>query len=195
MSEERGDHKDTELIAVVEVDRADRVQCQAPECGHGVYRRIHVVRLGAALGVYGSDCFGRLFAHLEKEVPRYGGGAGRALTAEERRLLVDNTARLIELFKAEHQQVLEAVRQREEKERSDAEQAAANQRDLFDQQERARLERLNGRPQRRMPPTPQEIARVEAQAKDVVRTKFNVDPNAPGWRGLVIAEAWKLLGR
>jgi len=34
-----------------------------------------------------------------------------------------------------------------------------------------------------------------ATAKRIVREKFNVDPNAHGWRGLVVAEAHKLLGR
>jgi hypothetical protein len=201
--------KDTELIAVVVVDRADRVQCQASGCGHGVYRRIHVVRQGDALGVYGSDCFGRLFGHLEKEMPRYGGGTGRELTPDERRMLVENTARLIELFEAEHQQALEQARQREEQEREEqqrlqdarleqqrlAAERVATQRSLFDQQERSRLQTLNVKPPRPSPPTPQELARVEAQAKDIVRAKFNVDPNAPGWRGLVVAESWKLLGR
>lgn len=200
---------DAELIAIVEVDRANRVQCQAPGCGHGVYRRIHVVRNGGALGVYGSDCFGRLFAHLEKEAPRYGGGTGRELTPEERRMLVENTARLIELFEAEHQLALEEARRREEQQRKEqqrledearaqqraAAELAATQRDLFDQKERALLQTLNVIPQRRGPPTPQELASVEVQAKDIVRAKFNVDPNAPGWRGLVVAEAWKLLGR
>lgn len=32
------------LLAVVGVEKANRVVCQAPGCGHGVYRRIHVVR-------------------------------------------------------------------------------------------------------------------------------------------------------
>lgn len=190
---------DAELIAVVEVDRADRVQCQASGCGHGVYRRIHVVRQGAALGVYGSDCFGRLFAHLEKETPRYGGGAGRELTPEERRLLVENTARLIALFEVEHQQALEEARQRAEKQREDKErlaaEPAAKQQELFDQQVRGRPATVNDKLLRRGPPTPQELASVETRAKDIVRAKFDVDPNAPGWRGLVVAESWKLLGR
>lgn len=29
----------------------------------------------------------------------------------------------------------------------------------------------------------------------MVRKKYSVDPEAPGWRGLVLAEARKLLGR
>lgn len=60
-----------ELLAVVEVDKADRVVCQAAGCGHGVYRRIHLVRHGdGSLEVYGSDCFGRLFGHLANSSKR-----------------------------------------------------------------------------------------------------------------------------
>lgn len=40
-----------ELLAIVEVDKADRVVCQADGCGHSVYRRIHVVRHDGRLGV------------------------------------------------------------------------------------------------------------------------------------------------
>ena len=44
-------------------------------------------------------------------------------------------------------------------------------------------------------PTKEEIASVEHQAKAIVREKHHVDPDSPGRRGLVIAEAYKLLGR
>lgn len=53
-----------ELFAIVEVDQADRVVCQAPGCGHSVYKRIHVVRQYGQTSVYGSDCFARLFADI-----------------------------------------------------------------------------------------------------------------------------------
>lgn len=67
------------LLAVVEVDKANRVICQAEGCGHGVYRRIHVVRHDdGTVGVYGSGCFGRLFGHLEDKPPRYGTERSRA---------------------------------------------------------------------------------------------------------------------
>ena len=45
-----------ELLAIVDVDQAIRVVCQAESCGHGVYRRIHVVRCeDSKVRVYGSD--------------------------------------------------------------------------------------------------------------------------------------------
>ncbi|MHB1248913.1 MAG: hypothetical protein ACYCZL_05885, partial [Polaromonas sp.] len=50
-----------QLLAIVEVPRDVRVRCQAAGCHHPVFRRIHVVREGAAVHVYGSECFKRLF--------------------------------------------------------------------------------------------------------------------------------------
>ncbi len=34
------------LLAIVEEDKSERVQCQEPGCGHSVYQAIHVVRDG-----------------------------------------------------------------------------------------------------------------------------------------------------
>jgi len=173
-----------QLLAVVEVDKADRVVCQAEGCGHGVYRRIHVVRHDdSSLGVYGSDCFGRLFARLADKAPQYGSGDGRELTAEERLMLSENTERLISKFEAEHQTLLEQARLRQE------------QQDKVERAAQERAERLRAEAEKRRPPTLDEIASVEREAKALVRSKFNVDPDAPGWRGLVLAEARKLLGR
>ena len=172
------------LLAVVGVEKADRVVCQAEGCGHGVYRRIHVVRHDdGKLGVYGSDCFDRLFGHLTQASPRYGSGDGRELTPDERQMLADNTERLISQFEAEHQALLEQARLRRE------------QQEKVEQASRERTERLRAEEERRRPPTSAEIASVEREAKAIVRQKFSVDPDAPGWRGLVLAEARKLLGR
>lgn len=172
------------LLAVVEVEKADRVVCQAQGCGHGVYRRIHVVRHeGGALGVYGADCFIRLFGHLVERTPHYGGGEGRELTAEERQMLAENTEQLIAQFEVEHQALLEQARLRQEQQ-AKVEQAA-----------RERAERLRAEEERRRPPPAGEIAKVEFEAKVMVRQKYGVDPDLPGWRGLVLVEARKLLGR
>lgn len=85
-----------ELLAIVEVDKADRVACQAEGCGHGVYKRIHVVRHDGKVGVYGSDCFDKLFgSRMPNAKPRYGGGDGRELTPDERLMLVESTERLL----------------------------------------------------------------------------------------------------
>lgn len=44
-------------------------------------------------------------------------------------------------------------------------------------------------------PLSAEIASVEVKAKALVRQTCNVDPDASGWQGVVLAEARKLLGR
>lgn len=180
-----------QLLAIVEVDKADRVICQADGCGHSVFRRIHIVRSATGdLSVYGSDCFDKLFGEIVGKAPQYGGGGGRELTAEERLMLVENTERLIAQFEAEHRSLVEQsqsqlVEQRqshsEQQHRERAEREAAHRR---------RVEAESNRP-----PTPAEIASVEREAKAIVRQKFGVDPNIPGWRGLVLVEARKLLGR
>lgn len=174
----------SQLLAVVEVDKIDRVVCQAQGCGHGVYRRIHVVRHhDGRLGVYGSDCFDRLFGDSIDRTPCYGGGEGRLLTAEERLMLVENTERFIAEFEAEHKVLLEQAGLRREQQ----EQVELATRECND--------RLRAEEARRHPPTPGEIASVEREAKAIVRRKFGVDPDAAGWRGLVMAEVRKLLGR
>lgn len=174
-----------ELLAIVEVDPTERVVCQAEGCGHGVYRRIHVVRCDdAKVRVYGSDCFGRLFHGLIAEArPRYGSGDGRALTPEERAMLAANTERLVAQFEEEHQAALEQLKLREE-ERQRIERLAM---------ERAEAARREA--ERRRPPTATEIASVERQAKAIVRQKYGVDPDIPGWRGLVLKHAKELLGK
>lgn len=91
------------LLAVVEVDKADRIQCQAEGCGHPVYKRIHVVLAGLEFKVLGSQCYERLYGQttLTSQVPQYGAGTGRLLTQEERLILVENTAAFIEALEAE----------------------------------------------------------------------------------------------
>lgn len=170
---------DAELLVIIEVDRDDRVVCQAPGCGHAVYKRIHVIRHGGAIGVYGSDCFGRLFRD-QLGTPRYGGGAGRVLTADERKMLVQNTERLIAQFEAEHQLALE--------------QTSVQRQRIQSQAPKAPVERGSA-PRQSAHPTTAELASVEREAKRMVRAKYGVDPDAPGWRGLVMACQRELLGR
>lgn len=174
----------SQLLAVIGVEKDDRVVCQAPGCGHGVYRRIHVVRLDDGhLSVYGSDCFERLFSHLVRRSPQYGSGEGRDLTPEERHMLAENTERLIARFEEEHQALLQQASLRQE------------QQDKVESAARERVERLRAEAERRRPLSPAEIASVELEAKARVRGQFSVDPDLPGWRGLVLLEARKLLGR
>lgn len=51
------------LVAVVEVEHRDRIICQAPGCGHAVYRRIHIMLIDGRFTLLGSDCFRRLHGH------------------------------------------------------------------------------------------------------------------------------------
>jgi hypothetical protein len=173
-----------ELLAIVEVDKADRVVCQAPGCGHSAYRRIHVVSDGGRVGVYGSDRFGQLFEGiLSGAKPRYDTGEGRELTPDERRLLAENTEALIAKFESERQQGEEQARLRGELqarlEEAASEQAAQAKREA----------------DRRRPPTEAELASVWPQAKAHVRQTYSADPDLPGWYGLVRLQAIKQLGK
>lgn len=171
-----------ELLAIVEVPRDERVRCQAAGCNHAVFRRIHVVRKGEAVSVLGSQCFKRLFATLPvaSAAPKYGSSEGRHLSDEERQLLIENTKRLIEQFEAEYQV-----------ERARAALLDAQRRQATPVQPPARHEVP------RPPPQPDAEAKhvSEVQAKEAVRRKYGVDPELPGWRGLVLAEMRALLGK
>lgn len=116
-------------------------------------------------------------------------------------LLLENTERLISQFEAEqqareaqarawqeHQQQLqqEQLARQEQQRRALAEQAAARE---------AAREAARREAERRRPPTDAEIASVERQAKAIVKATYGVDPDAPGWRGLVLKHARELLGK
>ena len=163
------------LLAVIEVPRDDRVRCQSPGCNHPVFRRIHVLREGSIVRVYGSECFKKLFSGLPvgSSTPQYTSSDGRRLTEEERQLLNENTERLIQKFDAEHQ--AELARKAE----IEAARIVALQTAPF-------LPPLRKQPTLIARPVAKQIA--EAKAKQIVREKYNVDPELPGWRGLVLDE-------
>jgi hypothetical protein len=89
------------LLAIVEVEKTDRVVCRAPSCGHSVYKRIHVIKLDGKITVYGSECFKRLLGGESNTTPYYGTSTNRQLTPEERLLLLENTESLIAQFETE----------------------------------------------------------------------------------------------
>ena len=64
-----------------------------------------------------------------------------------------------------------------------------------EQASRDRAERTRLEAERRRPPSPSALASVEAEAKRMVLAKYGVDPDAPGWRGLVMMFQQELLGR
>jgi len=164
------------LLAVVEVPREDRVRCQASGCNHVVFRRIHVVREKEVISIYGSECFKKLFAGAPDSfsVPYYTTADGRHLTDEERQLLLENTARLIQQFEAEHQAELER---------------------------KAALAPPSLPPAvATTPPTPKALTfttadrqAAEAQAKQLLRKQYGINPELPGWHGLVQSEAERIL--
>lgn len=169
------------LLAVVEVEPEKRIRCQALGCGHTVYKRIHVVSVEGELQVVGSDCFKRLFAGVIGSKPSYGSSDGRRLTDEERKLLEQNTAELVAQLKAEHEDAERAAREKLRQ----IKQAMA-MRDAARAQPIRAAGPSPALPRRQVGPTPEAIARYEAHAKADVRAKWGVDPDAPGWRGLVL---------
>jgi hypothetical protein len=164
-----------ELLAVVEVDRDARVRCQALRCRHSVYKRIHVVKEGADLRVYGSDCFAHLFGHLLPNAkPRHGGSEGRLLSDEERHLLLENTAALLERFEAELRAKEGALDRREPSKHIRHPVAfVPSQPQATDRSKRLSQEQL---------------ATVLAEAKAVLREQ-GLDPELPGWHGVLEYEA------
>lgn len=167
-----------QLLAVVEVPHEKRVACQSEGCGHPVYKRIHVVRANGKLIVLGSECYAKLFG-ASTRVPSYSSSAGRPLTDEERRMLVENTEELVSRLEQE----TKAAQARE------APPAVAPAPPLPLGPAAPRVG-ITGRPissrLAAVTPTPEELARFEAQAKRDVAQKYRVNPDLPGWRGLVI---------
>ena len=83
------------LLAVVSVEKVQRVRCQKDGCGHGVYAAIHVVEHDGRVKVLGSTCFAEIYGgeHALGR-PQYMGG-GRKISAEDAALLDSNTAALL----------------------------------------------------------------------------------------------------
>ena len=136
------------------------------------------MRENAVVRVYGSECFKKLFAGLpvSSSMPRYTSSEGRHLTEEERQLLIENTERLVQQFESEYQ---------------------------ADLARKPALVAVRSTPTQTTPspPPPQPAAVVsaaarqaaETQAKQLVRSKYGIDPELPGWHGLVLIELERLL--
>jgi hypothetical protein len=109
----------TYLLVVVEVDKQDRVLCQAEGCGHSIFKRIHVMKVDNKFQVLGSECFKRLYGHIGQDAltPRYGSSDGRTLTNDERQVLIENTERFIEKLEIERAELLQAEVQRRAEEK------------------------------------------------------------------------------
>lgn len=106
MGEDDQPRRAARLLAVVEVDKSERVNCQEPGCGHTVYKAIHVVRDGGQLLTLGSTCFEKRYGGLTAlGTAQYGGVTGKRLTPEERLLLTANTEALLARFEQEQERL------------------------------------------------------------------------------------------
>ncbi len=102
------------LRAIVALDYRNRVRCQHPGCGRGIYARVHIVQEGDQFKVLGSDCYANHYGGamaLGKAQFGWGGG-GAKLTDEQRALLIQNTQALIAWFEALEAQEVEERRRR-----------------------------------------------------------------------------------
>ena len=144
---------------------------------------------GGVLHVYGSDCFDKLFGGIAKmSLPRYGTRDGRRHNEDERRMLIDNTARLIERFEAEQLEALEsAARARSEQE--------AREREVLERIREAERRAATALVERQLAAKQEAARRASLQevAKREIREKYGVDPELAGWRGLVMARLNELL--
>lgn len=95
-----------ELLQIVEVDPECKVRCCAPNCHRPVYKRIHVIRENGAIIVLGEICYKLLYEGAESKKSNYFTGHSRKLSAEERKLLIENTDALIKQFELESQVVI-----------------------------------------------------------------------------------------
>lgn len=94
-------------MAIVRVDKENRVYCRHEGCGRTIYAKIHIIQHHGKVTTVGSDCFSRHYQNIEPR-PTYSGtnGSERPLTEAERLLLIDNTEKLIAQFQAELEQQL-----------------------------------------------------------------------------------------
>lgn len=96
------------LLAIVEVEEAERVYCAQPGCKHTVFKAVHVVRDGDHLLVLGSTCFKKRYGSATAlGKAQHWGGNGKLLTSEERALLAENTEALLARFVAEEARLRE----------------------------------------------------------------------------------------
>lgn len=110
------------LRAIIAVDSERAVRCQQPGCGHRVYAAVHIVQEGDDFLVLGSTCFSNRYGNAKAlGSAAYGSGSGRALTEEERQVLLANTAALIAQFEEEERVKQAAVWAAEERLRAERE--------------------------------------------------------------------------
>lgn len=166
------------LHSVIEVPKGQSIRCQAPGCTASVWKAIHVVVMDGDIQLYGSTCFKKTFegTGLGAGAPSYGSATGRVLTDAERLMLMENTSRLIALLEEEHHEEIA-------------------------QQEALRAKKVVSLPSWLDEPEPdfsietekpkkltrQVKEQITAEAKRRFREQRGLDPDQPGWIGLVMA--------
>ncbi|MGC4118581.1 MAG: hypothetical protein QM765_29295 [Myxococcales bacterium] len=178
------------LLAIVEVDPSERVDCECRSCKRPVYKRIHIISFAdGRLECWGGACFDRECGSPEAAGAKFrwgeGGQESRRLTAEERQLLVENRLRLLERFQQEDE-----ARQRKE----EAHRRELAEREAFQEQSRMR----EAARQAEADAPAQRDAALLAQATKTVHARLRSDginPDLPGWRSYVNMQIEKELAR
>lgn len=165
------------LMAIVEVDKRDRVACQAAGCNRPVFKKIHVIMEGSSFKVLGCECYKKLYCSYEAWNPKpyYGSSEGRRLTDEERSLLIENTEKFIELLEAERTQLVLSVSPTSSSNRVSTSQP------------------LYATPQPPAETLGMSYEAVKRRVKSDLR-KQGIDPDMPGWVGLVEFRVKELMG-
>lgn len=182
------------LHSVISLEsREQGIRCQAEneadQCNHTVFRKVHVVNINGQFRLYGSTCFDKLCNDnpgIDRSM-RYQyatSTTSRTLTASERQLLVENTEQLLALIEQE----FELAKAEVEKAR------LLNEQKLREAVDRAFPVTAVVRPARPRgyyddPPYPEREPiepELWGEAKARVRAKHKVDPDLPGWYGLVL---------
>lgn len=159
------------LAAIVEVDHADRIQCQCKGCGQTVFRRVHVIAFpNGDIECWGSTCYDReLGSHRGRVEPLYSSVQGRRLTEQEREWLKGNRDKLIAEFRAAKEQKLAAIAERAARAKAEADRVA--------EQERLRLEEAaRAFAQERRAWTPDEPPRRSRQSVPSPQVRFGPEP-------------------
>lgn len=186
------------LLGVFEVHPDHRVRCQAPECTRTVYKRIHVVREEDGLHVYGSDCFERLFIgqSIFTAKPEFTDTQpSRVLTEDERLALVTNTELFIEYVEQLYEIEQEQLRQQLEARAGMFQEREAEPGERFGRdtwtpapcyEEEPYVSMLDDKGKIKAHPV------ILDQAMANIRKRHNVNPELPGWMGLVMYEVKRL---
>lgn len=103
-----------ELLAIVRVEREDRVYCQIKKCNR-LLRNIYVVQEGGELTVVGSECFKKTYPGHDGKATYTNGATGKPLSEIDRELFRENTAKFIEQMKLAHAKRLAEAKRKQER--------------------------------------------------------------------------------